>query len=323
MASRGDGADSAASQIDVAGSRWARPRLDVIVATNRRSEFLPEALASVEAQAGVDCNLVIVDDGAPDPSYIRSCAANVAGAVVIRQESAGPSAARNRGLLECDSPFVAFLDDDDFWEPAKSIKQINALQEARDAVACGCSGWYVDGSGQHLGSWSPAERRPSRDYLSGAVALPRIVTLIFTRDVCEAVGGFDESFRLGEDLEFTWRVLLRGEFTAVEEKLVHYRQHPGNHSRDGAVRSRDEVARLLVKLIDLCESAGDTETALLFQRQLTRQQSRACVESLRRLKASLGERSTSEAAREGAWLLRHMPWLLHATPAILETLRRS
>lgn len=299
----------------------ATPKLDVIIPTNRASAYLPEALASIEAQVGVDCNIVVVDDGSPDAAYIRQCAAKVARCAVIRQAPAGVSSARNRGLRESAADYVAFLDDDDAWHPTKAAKQIAALAADRRAVACACWGWYTDASGKRLGSWPPVEVRSSDEYLSGYAPLPRIVTLVFTRAVCEMVGGFDESFRQAEDLEFTLRTLLHGECAVVQERLVCYRQHDANTSRVGIIQGRDDGARMVRKLVALCDSSGNSHRSSLLRRQLEQRQGAACLESLRRLRTAIRSGSIGEASFETSWLLRHTHWLPSAVPQVVNHLR--
>ena len=58
---------------------------------------------------------VVVDDGSTDQSLevARALAQRDSRILVIAQANAGPSAARNRGLLECRGELVQFLDADD------------------------------------------------------------------------------------------------------------------------------------------------------------------------------------------------------------------
>lgn len=285
------------------------PTLDVVIATNRRSPFLEETLASVVAQSEVECNIVVVDDGSPCPGYVRDCAANFARTVVVRQAPAGLAAARNRGLREGEAAFVAFLDDDDAWHPLKAKKQIDALAREPKRVACFCWGSYVDGSGRELGAWAPATSVPSVAFLRGASPLPRIVTLIVRRQICEEVGGFNETYAIGEDHDFILRVSLRGEMVAVPDKLVYYRQHGENISQYFGTKSRDAGDRMVRDLIVLCEERGDREGAGLLREQLPKVRANACVASLRGMRHGVRQRSRAAVVCEAQWLARHVAWL--------------
>ena len=90
--------------------------VSVIVPTYNRADTIKRAIASVQAQTFQDWELIVVDDGSTDDT-----ASVLAGLdprlVLIRQENQGISGARNTGLLNAKSPYMAFLDSDDEWLP--------------------------------------------------------------------------------------------------------------------------------------------------------------------------------------------------------------
>ena len=56
---------------------------------------------------------------------------------VIRQQNAGPGAARNRGLAEATGEFIHFFDSDDIASPNKHEVQLKALLETGANIAYG------------------------------------------------------------------------------------------------------------------------------------------------------------------------------------------
>ena len=86
----------------------------VVVPTFRRPEALHSCLEALAAQTlRVSWEVVIVDDGSPDPlTGIQDKFSNRINLRIVRQENAGPAAARNRGVAEARGKFVAFTDDD-------------------------------------------------------------------------------------------------------------------------------------------------------------------------------------------------------------------
>ncbi len=304
------------------GEATGPPELDVIIATNRQSPFLRAAIASVQAQQDVVCNLVVVDDGSPCPADIRASVTNVPRATVIHQATAGVSAARNRGLAEGRARFVAFLDDDDVWHPRKSVRQITALAQRPDAVASVCDGWYIDASGDVLEGWrwAAVADHPRLDYFAGTAPLPRIVTTLFRREVCESVGGFDERLRFAEDHEFLLRTLLHGPLVPVGERLMYYRQHAANVTRGSRLQIRLSSELAFELAAEACVAGGhDAEAALLRQQIRLRQNEwfLECVRSIRRT-----WRQPQECRRELRWLVDHRAWLPAATPTIVRHLRQ-
>lgn len=103
----------------------AHQTIAVVVPTRDRPLLLRSALASLAAQRRPPDQIAVVNDaGRPVEDVIASVAFPAATNVVSLNHSLqrGLSAARNSGLAATASSLVAYLDDDDQWEP-------NFLQE--------------------------------------------------------------------------------------------------------------------------------------------------------------------------------------------------
>ena len=194
---------------------------------------------------------------------------------MIHRPHAGVSAARNAGLAAGTGQLVAFLDDDDLWDPRRLEAQVTALRVASEAVGAFCGGYYIDADGRTFGTGWDAEHVERERMIDGSVPAPRIVSLLVTRDTCLRVGGFDESLVLAEDNDFVLRVLQQGPLTAVPEKLVGYRRHGGNASDEALTESRRATDRLLAKQIDAARQRGDAATAALLRSHRQRHHRRA------------------------------------------------
>lgn len=96
------------------------PLVSIVLPTYNRARFLPAAFASVRGQTFEDWELIVVDDGSTDDSArVISAEASATTRPVrsVRQDNAGPAAARNTGLRHARGRFVAFFDSDDRWLP--------------------------------------------------------------------------------------------------------------------------------------------------------------------------------------------------------------
>lgn len=127
------------------------PRVDVVLASNRGGPFLDEAIDTALDQAGVSVRVILVDDGSPDPASLDRAAARREGVDLVRQPPRGVSAARNTGLERVDADLVAFLDDDDVWEPTLLHTLLGALSDDPAAVGAYCGGFYLDAAGHRFG----------------------------------------------------------------------------------------------------------------------------------------------------------------------------
>src|SRR5215471_16945937 len=105
----------------------------VIAMTDAERRFLPEALRSVRDQT-VACEMIVVVLESND--WIGDLAAEFPNLQVLRREPGWPGAARNTGIAAAATEFVAFLDGDDAWLPAKTERQLALLRAGdRDFVA--------------------------------------------------------------------------------------------------------------------------------------------------------------------------------------------
>jgi len=93
-----------------------KPLVSIVMPTFNRADTIRRAIASIQAQAVHDWELIVVDDGSTDDT-----AALIAGMdprlKIIRQENRGSAVARNTGLRQSTGKYIAFLDSDDEWLP--------------------------------------------------------------------------------------------------------------------------------------------------------------------------------------------------------------
>lgn len=293
----------------------ATSTVDVVVASNRSSPYLAEALASVQGQTWKNWRLILVDDGSPDPGFFKQWASRIPGAVLIRQEAAGPSAARNAGVRAGNGEFITFLDDDDVWHPQRLALQVAAMREHADAVGGYSAGWYMDAAGVPFGTWG-AEPTPSHLFLCGEVEIPRIVTLIARRNASLLAGLFDESLRYGEDDDFILRLAQLGKLSAVGTPLVGYRRHASNVTNGAGVARRRASERLLLKQIAHAHEAARHSDARLLEDNFRRWRVRAAEECAGSLAGGLKVHEWQRVKDELAWAGRTAP--IYTAKAVLQ-----
>ena len=102
----------------------------IIVPAYNAERYLPECLASVDAQTFRDYEVIIVDDGSTDET---SCIADTyaqskCNVTVLHRENEGPLLARRAGLKISRGQYAVFVDSDDGLHP-------EALQCIYDAIA--------------------------------------------------------------------------------------------------------------------------------------------------------------------------------------------
>ena len=123
--------------------------VSVVIPNYNYARFLPEAIDSVLAQTYGQIEIIVVDDGSTDDS--REILDGYGDRVtVIFQQNAGVSAARNNGVSRSRGEYLAFLDADDAWLPAKIERQIAAFRGDEEIGLVHVGMVEIDGSGNSL-----------------------------------------------------------------------------------------------------------------------------------------------------------------------------
>lgn len=210
----------------------AGPDVSVIIPTYDRPDFLGDAVASVLAQTLQPLEILIVDNGsiAVDEGKLPQTAT-----VHRMAPGVGPSRARNFGAALASGPYIAFLDDDDWWDP-------NFLMEARSVMASErVSCVYGRKMASCAGQMTPY-KLAAPDELTVSTLLRRNpgtggMNLLIERRLFLEIGGFDNRLLLSEDRALALEVLLRGERIATAPRAIAVvRHHSASRLRQRHVR---------------------------------------------------------------------------------------
>lgn len=232
--------------------------VSVVIPTYNRAEHVVGAVESVLGQTRPPGEVIVVDDGSTDetPDLFAGASDPVH---YVRQENAGVSAARNRGVDEASGDWIAFLDSDDRWNPEKLERQTAALRlhdrsrwtMANSHVVPTPSSGPEDGHEAFQAGFPLLERSDrgashwfSRDLTAeaedvGGESLQVYVGDLFPvllrgnliqpsglmveRELFEEVGGFDVNRRLAEETDFALRVSATGaQAVVVMEPLYRW-----------------------------------------------------------------------------------------------------
>lgn len=109
-------------------------RISVIIPMHQTRAFVGACIESLRQQTFEDFEVIAIDDGSTDGTceVAREAAAGDERFRFVRQDNAGPSAARNRGIDMAAGTFVTFLDSDDCYEP-QTLELLDFAQRASGA----------------------------------------------------------------------------------------------------------------------------------------------------------------------------------------------
>ena len=208
--------------------------ISVVIPSYNRSRFIAETLESVLAQTLQPDEVLVVDDGSTDDTaaIAESFAPRVR---VFRRSNQRPAAARNFGVQQATSEWIAFLDDDDLWEPNKLERQMEELAHHPEADLCYTGRVVLMQKGDTATLGRVVYAPPAKDIRRSLYRNCAFGTcsVLVRRSMLLAVNGFDPKCRVIEDYELWLRLLHAGaKFAACREPLYQYRIHEGNTVMD-------------------------------------------------------------------------------------------
>ena len=203
--------------------------VSVVIPARNAARTLGRALRSIEYQSFPVTDVVVVDDNSDDDT-----------AAVARREydleircvpgaGKGAAVARNIGARESSGAFIAFLDADDIWYPAKIEKQMSIISPGISLV--GALFHYLTPAGRVLGTserWKDQGRANAALRRAEHLPVPTSSFLV-EREVFEELGGFNERFQRAHDFEFAVRLSQIGRVAwPPREPLVGYVMDAGS-----------------------------------------------------------------------------------------------
>ena len=113
--------------------------VSVIIPVFNGQKYLSYCIDSLLNQTYSNIEVILVNDGSTDQSesIIQSFLVRDQRIKCISQVNAGPSIARNKGMIEAAGEFICFIDADDFVPNNYIQLLVEKIAEGYDVVACG------------------------------------------------------------------------------------------------------------------------------------------------------------------------------------------
>lgn len=240
-------------------------RISVIIPTYNRRDTLDRALSSVLAQSSPADEVIVVDDGSSDDSA-QLVEQGYPEAKLIRQENRGVSAARNRGLEQASHEWIALLDSDDEWLPAK-LETVRATQH----LHTGAQLFHSDEIWIRNGVRVNAMNKHGK---SGGMIFEQCLPLcvispsaaVIRRAVFDQIGVFNESLPACEDYDLWLRLCHLHPVHYIDQALIRkYGGHADQLSRKhwGMDRFRIQALHDLMAQDTLSATQRDQAAAIL------------------------------------------------------------
>lgn len=205
--------------------------VSVVVPAYNAAATLGRALDSIAAQTLPPTEVIVVDDASRDGTAAVAESHPLKPKLVRHPTNRGGAAALHTGLETAQYDWVAFLDADDEWLPAKLTEQWRAAF-ADPLTTVSATGFiFVDRQGNeawrygcepfpHAGDQFWRNLLPDSAILQSSAMVRRRLAL--------ATGGVDASMRTGYDQQLFVRLAALGPVAYIHTPLVRYHDAPGS-----------------------------------------------------------------------------------------------
>lgn len=208
------------------------PTVSVIIpAYNGVSRYLEQAIGSVLAQTCRDLELIVVDDASTDETA-RLVLQFSQARYFKRPENGGQAAARNDGARLAGGVYLAFLDQDDLWHPSFIEETLTLLQTQPDAALVHCDGHQVNERDEPLHYDAAMKQGHTITQLLRGGHDVATSGSLFRKTCFDAVGGYDDSLAVWEDIDLAIRLYQRFPLLHLPRPLYRHRLYTRNVSRD-------------------------------------------------------------------------------------------
>ena len=209
--------------------------VSVIIPCRDYAAFVGQAIASVLDQSYTATQVIVIDDGSTDSSraVVQAFGERV---TLIALPGKGAAAARNVGLAAAKGDLIAFLDADDLWTPDSLLYRVKALQASPLAP-------YAYGQMEQFICDSMPREMAAKIVSPAAAVVARMPSaLLVRRSAIDRIGRFNESFEIGEAIDFVDRLDQLGSVPVAVEQLVARRRI---HGKNSMIRQKDNHAGYL------------------------------------------------------------------------------
>jgi glycosyltransferase involved in cell wall biosynthesis len=199
-------------------------QISIVIPTYNRSELLKKALLSLQRQSLLNWDAVVVNNFSEDDT--EKVVAEMADPRILLfnfKNHGCIGASRNQGVQLTRSPYVCFLDADDFWYSNKLEKTLNAFNQGYDVVA---HGMYLTDGRVKFRTFEPGS--PSRLSAEGLLVNGNsLVTSAVSvrKSAIEKAGGWSDDPRMitAEDYDLWIRLSAqKARFYCMNEPLGEY-----------------------------------------------------------------------------------------------------
>jgi glycosyltransferase involved in cell wall biosynthesis len=237
-------------------------KISIIVTSYNQKEYLIEALESALNQSLPPYEIIIVDDCSSDGSqeviagYTSRFPERIRG--IYNEHNMGVTQARINALKAVTGDYVACLDGDDRFLPAKLEREANALMEIPQAQIAYSNYRYMSADGILAGAWANGSIPPSGEIFCQTFARDFPRRELFRSELInfrawKQIGFYDPAIRIYQSYDMQIRLTKVLQAVYVDEILSEYRIGHDSVSKAEAATHLAYLDRIVKKNMHLLD----------------------------------------------------------------------
>ncbi|MBD3365766.1 glycosyltransferase [candidate division WWE3 bacterium] len=209
-------------------SQIETPKVTVAIPVYNGSQYIKDAIDSVEKSTFTDFEIFLINDGSTDDSFevCKALAQNHPNITFHSyKENQGLSNVLNHILNNAKGECIARLNQDDLMRPDRLQKQVDFLEKHSDVVAVGSWIRLFDEFGEEvmvLKFMSTDEKIRKHWLYVGPFSDP---TVMYRKSTALSAGGYEQDYWPADDTQFWYKLGAKGKLANLQEVLVDVRWH--------------------------------------------------------------------------------------------------
>ncbi|MCF7569499.1 glycosyltransferase family 2 protein [Sabulilitoribacter arenilitoris] len=191
------------------------PYFSVVIPLYNKENFIKNTISSVLNQTFSDLEIIIVDDGSTDKSFEIVSKFQNPYITLFKQKNQGVSVARNFGIEQAKSKFIALIDADDYWHKnhlSELKKQIELFPDA--GLYCNNYQIYYTKNMCRPANFNFGFKEDClivADFFKASIinSIAWTSAVGFAKDKFNSVGGFNTKLKTAQDLDLWIKMALK------------------------------------------------------------------------------------------------------------------
>lgn len=210
-----------------------KPKVSVLMPAYNAEKYIGEAIESILNQTFRDFEFIVVEDGSKDKTWeiIQQYAKKDGRIIALRNEkNLGIAGNRNRLKNLAKGDYVAWQDADDISLSTRLEKQVAFLDSHPEVGIVGAYlEFFEDGQGASgIRKYSSDDQKLRENiFLFSPVAQP---VAMIRKKILDEAGDYNLKYPPAEDIDMSFRIGEKSQFSNIQEVLLRYREHPNSNT---------------------------------------------------------------------------------------------